>query len=159
MNDDLDELEDQLRQFRPAEVSNELRQRVARDLAECSEAEVVRLAGQSRVRSLLTPWRLVATAAAVLFVIATIAGLRLLDRVDGVIADQRQQAPDQAVDEIPQPPDVVPHQFEPSPPPTMLAYRLASADSVDRLDMLLDRHARVLLSPSEGVDRAGLAWP
>ena len=159
MNDDLNELEDQLRQFRPAEVSNELRQRVARDLAELAEAEGVRLTGPPRVRSLSTPWLMVATAAAVLFVLAAIAGLRLLDRVGGDIANQREQAPARAVDHFPEPPDVVPNQFEPPPPPTMLAYRLASADSADRLDTLLNRHARVLLPPTDDVDRAGLTWP
>lgn len=159
MNDDLNKLEDLLRQFQPAEVSDEFRQRVARDLADLSDERVAPFVDDQSVRSLSPAWLIVATAATVLFVIALISGLRLLDRRGGPIAKQGDQRPETRVDNLPGQPNAASDRAEVSPPPTMLAYRLASADSVDRLDTLLDRHARVLLPPSANGDLAGIGLP
>jgi hypothetical protein len=158
LNGKLEELEDQLRHFRPADVSTELRQRIARDLEELDQSKAT-VAESSHRPTFSLVWLAVATAATVLLAIGVVAGLRLLDRQYGSIAKHSEQTPVEDIRDI-QPKMPLPARgAKPSLPPTFLAYRLASADSVDGLNMLLDRHARVLLSPSADGDLAGIGFP
>jgi hypothetical protein len=159
MNDDLDKLADQLRRFQPAEVSDELRQRVARDLADAAESNGVSRATRTSVRWRAPAWITAVTAAAVLLVIATTTGPRLWERFGNDMAHQPAQDPVAEARDLPPTPDVAPGPAEPEPPPSLLAYRLASAHSVDDVVTLLDRHARVLLTPSPDTDLAGFLGP
>jgi hypothetical protein len=159
VNGNPEKLANQLRQFQPADVSSDLRQRIARDLAALDPSEVAPVVEPSRSQSLSPAWLMAATAATVLFVIAMVAGLRLLDRHNRDFAKHSEPGPVEDVERISQRMDFPADGAESSPPPTLLAYRLASADSIDGLNKLLDRHARVVLSPSADGDLAGIGLP
>ena len=147
MNEELNDLESELRSYRPAPVSPGLRGRVASELERTGDIQPARRHRPQR-------WPRLAWLAAAAVVLAA-AGLAWFHMFGGR-NDQgpRPQAPPRiAVEDAPSEDSQIP------PRPTRWAYQLAAADSPERLDELLDQHASLLLPPSPDLDLAGVLAP
>lgn len=139
MNDDeLKDLESELRCFEPLPVSTELRARVARGLQTDKSPEPARRDRSRRFFSMA----LFAVAAVILVAIGFVVYQRPSDNENARPAPNPErivQVDDLATDE------------SDSIPPSIWAYRIAAVDSPQQLDLLLDQHARALLPPDEGL--------
>ena len=141
MNDRLKDLESEMQSFQPASVSPELRDRVARELQSPAVVQTVSPDHRNSRRNLVW-W-----AAAAVILVAV--GIVVFQR-SGNLEDHRPG---------PRPPQLAQGNDDPSvndsAQPTLWGYRLAMADSPQRLDALLDQHASALLPPAENPVHVG----
>ncbi len=145
MNEELRHLESELSSFQPAPTSPELRERVAEALSSQIDAAPAARGDRQRLRYMV--W--MAVAASVLLAVGLIAYQQFGNRDH----ESPKPAPRRiAQDNGDSRDDVVPQ-------PSLWAYRVAMADSPQRLDAMLDQHAATLLSPEEDLIRAGFAVP
>ena len=145
MNDKLRDLEAELSSFQPAPTSLDLRGRVAEALSSQIDAAPVSRAARHRLRYVV--WMTVAAS------ILLAVGLITYQQYGSRDHNRPEPAPRQIVrDSDDSRGDVVPQ-------PSLWAYRIAMADSPQRLDAMLDQHAAILLSPEEDLMRVGFVVP
>ncbi len=147
MNEDLQELEEQLRSFRPRPASSDLRDRIAKDLAPTGDVQPT---GRLR-RHFLRTAMLLAAAAIVILALGLLWRENSASRVPpgpGPMDEPFIAGEDSPSEDLP-------------PPlrPTVRAYQLALADSPDQLDALLDQHAALLLPSTPELQRPGSLLP
>jgi hypothetical protein len=145
MNEELRELEAELSTFEPAPVSLELRERIGDALS--SGNDVVPAVGTARQRVRYMVW--MAVAVSVLLAVGSIAYRQF--------GGDEHESPQPAPRQIARDSDVT-HQ-EATSSPSLWAYRVAMADSPQRLDAMLDLHATTLLTPEADMMRAGSTGP
>ena len=147
MNDDLNDLEAELRSFRPAPVSSELRDRVASQLERTEDMQPVRRHRWQR-------WSAPALqAAAALILLAFVSAWLYMTFLRNDQEPSPQAPPKIAVQDPPA------EDIQAPPRPTRWAYQLAAADSPEELDALLDQHAAVLLPRSPNLDLTDVMLP
>ena len=137
MNDDKwNDLEAELRNLAPLPASDELRDRIAQKLDADLAPQPVQDVPDARGN------RAIWLAAALVLMVAV--GLVLWRKMVRDEQPSPQPDPHMVVQDVDTRQDMAD-----SPSPTLWAYRLAAAESPQRLDLLLDQHARVLLMPDD----------